>query len=250
MTTTHPAGTVAEDAHPSILDVAREQVLERGVRPDRRSRCSRCCSCRRRPARRPARAGPRGADALVRARGRGRGHRLAQDRRLPRGLPLLLAVRAVRLARCARPGSTSPRWSRPPSRPRRPAPPSSASSPPSAGPTSGCMAQVREGIAAIRDEVDINIACVARHAHPGAGRRARRRWACTATTTTSRPARSYFPNVVTTHTWEERWDTLRDGARGRHGGVLRRHRRHGRDPRAARRVRRPARRARARTRCR
>ena len=31
MTTTHPAGTVAEDAHPSILEVAREQVLERGV---------------------------------------------------------------------------------------------------------------------------------------------------------------------------------------------------------------------------
>ncbi len=31
MTTTHPAGTVAEDAHPSILEVAREQVLENGV---------------------------------------------------------------------------------------------------------------------------------------------------------------------------------------------------------------------------
>ena len=29
MTTTHPAGTVAEGAHPSILEVAREQVFER-----------------------------------------------------------------------------------------------------------------------------------------------------------------------------------------------------------------------------
>ena len=35
---------------------------------------------------------------MVRPGGRGRGHRLGQDRRLPRGLPLLLAVRAVLLA--------------------------------------------------------------------------------------------------------------------------------------------------------
>ena len=33
---------------------------------------------------------------MVRARGRGRGHPLGQDRRLPRGLPLLLAVGPVR----------------------------------------------------------------------------------------------------------------------------------------------------------
>ena len=47
---------------------------------------------------RAAGARPRGADALVRAGGRGRGHRLAEDRRLPGGLPLLLPVGAVRLA--------------------------------------------------------------------------------------------------------------------------------------------------------
>ena len=46
--------------------------------------------------------------------------------------------------------------------------------------------------------------------------------ACTATTTTSRPRARYFPQVVTTHTWEERWDTLAAGARARDGGVLRR----------------------------
>ena len=35
------------------------------------------------------------------------------------------------------------------------------------------------------------------------------RWACTATTTTWRPRGRTSRNVVTTHTWEERWETLR-----------------------------------------
>ena len=111
------------------------------------------------------------------------------------------------------------------------------------------MAQMREGVAAIRAAVDINVAAslgmltqeqvddlaamgVHRYNH------------------NLETARSYFPQVVTTHTWEERWDDADDGPRRRHGGLLRRHRRHGRDAGAARRVRRPARRARARTRCR
>jgi biotin synthase len=59
-------------------------------------------------------------------------------------------------------------------------------------------------------------------------------------------ARSYFPEVVTTHTWEERWETLQLVRELRHGGVLRRHRRDGRDARAARRARAAVRRARAR----
>ena len=63
-------------------------------------------------------------------------------------------------------------------------------------------------------------------------------------------ARSYFPQVVTTHSCEERWDTCLMVKRVGHGAVLRRPRRHGRDARAARRARGPARRARARTRCR
>ncbi|HEX6073662.1 MAG TPA: biotin synthase BioB [Micromonosporaceae bacterium] len=76
------------------------------------------------------------------------------------------------------------------------------------GPDERMMRQVREGVAAIREAVDINIACslgmltkeqvdelvelgVHRYNH------------------NLETARSYFPTVVTTHTWEERWDTLR-----------------------------------------
>ena len=76
------------------------------------------------------------------------------------------------------------------------------------GPDERLMAQLREGVAAIRDTVDINIAAslgmltqaqvdelvalgVHRYNH------------------NLETARSYFPQVVTTHSWEERWDTLR-----------------------------------------
>jgi biotin synthase len=74
------------------------------------------------------------------------------------------------------------------------------------GPDDRLMSQVRDGVAAIRAEVDINIACslgmltqeqvdelramgVHRYNH------------------NLEAARSYFPQVVTTHSWEERWDT-------------------------------------------
>jgi biotin synthase len=76
------------------------------------------------------------------------------------------------------------------------------------GPDARLMAQVRAGVTAIRAAVDINIACslgmltqaqvdelvelgVHRYNH------------------NLETARSHFPDVVTTHTWEERWDTLR-----------------------------------------
>jgi len=76
------------------------------------------------------------------------------------------------------------------------------------GPDSSLMAQVREGVAAIRAAVDIQIACslgmltqeqvdelaaigVHRYNH------------------NLETARSHFPQVVTTHTWEERFETLR-----------------------------------------
>jgi biotin synthase len=75
------------------------------------------------------------------------------------------------------------------------------------GPDERLMAQVAAGIEAIRNEVEINIACslgmlsaeqveqlsamgVHRYNH------------------NLETARSFFPNVVTTHTWEERWETL------------------------------------------
>jgi biotin synthase len=74
------------------------------------------------------------------------------------------------------------------------------------GPDEKLMRQMREGVAAIRDEVDIQVAAslgmltqeqvddlvdmgVHRYNH------------------NLEAGRSYFPNVVTTHTWEERWDT-------------------------------------------
>jgi biotin synthase len=74
------------------------------------------------------------------------------------------------------------------------------------GPDDRLMSQVRDGVAAIQAEVDINIACslgmltqeqvdelramgVHRYNH------------------NLEAARSYFPQVVTTHSWEERWDT-------------------------------------------
>ena len=75
------------------------------------------------------------------------------------------------------------------------------------GPDEKLMNQVREGVTAIREAVDIQVACslgmltqeqvddlaamgVHRYNH------------------NLETARSHFPNVVTTHTWEERWDTL------------------------------------------
>jgi biotin synthase len=76
------------------------------------------------------------------------------------------------------------------------------------GPDKRLMAQVAAGIAAIKDEVDINIACslgmltseqVDELAAMGVHRYNHN----------LETARSHFPSVVTTHTWEERWETLR-----------------------------------------
>ena len=75
------------------------------------------------------------------------------------------------------------------------------------GPDDRLMAQMREGVAAIRAAVDIHVAAslgmltqeqvddladmgIHRYNH------------------NLETARSYFPHVVTTHTWEERWQTL------------------------------------------
>jgi len=76
------------------------------------------------------------------------------------------------------------------------------------GPDDRLMAQVRDGVKAIREAVDINIACslgmltqaqVDELAAMGVHRYNHN----------LETARSYFTNVVTTHTWEERWETLR-----------------------------------------
>ena len=76
------------------------------------------------------------------------------------------------------------------------------------GPDKRLMSQVAAGIEAIRDEVDIQIACslgmltqeqVDELAAMGVHRYNH----------SLETARSHVPNVVTTHTYEERWETLR-----------------------------------------
>ncbi len=76
------------------------------------------------------------------------------------------------------------------------------------GPDERLLAQVAAGIEAIRNEVDIQIACslgmltqeqVDRLSAMGVHRYNHN----------LETAKSHFPNVVTTHSWEERWDTLR-----------------------------------------
>ena len=75
------------------------------------------------------------------------------------------------------------------------------------GPDERLMAQMRDGVAAIRAAVDINVAAslgmltqaqVDELAAMGVHRYNHN----------LETARSYFPRVVTTHTWEERWATL------------------------------------------
>jgi biotin synthase len=75
------------------------------------------------------------------------------------------------------------------------------------GPDEKLMEQIRAGVAAIRAEVDINVACslgmltqdqVDQLAAMGVHRYNHN----------LETARSHFPEVVTTHTWEERRDTL------------------------------------------
>jgi biotin synthase len=75
------------------------------------------------------------------------------------------------------------------------------------GPDERLMAQVREGVAAIRAAVDINVAC-------SLGILTRAQAEELAALGVHRynhnleSARSYFPRVATTHTWDERWATL------------------------------------------
>jgi biotin synthase len=76
------------------------------------------------------------------------------------------------------------------------------------GPDARLMSQVAAGVTAIRAEVDINIACSLGMLTPGQvdelAALGVHRYNHNLET-----ARSYFPHVVTTHTWEERWETLR-----------------------------------------
>ncbi len=76
------------------------------------------------------------------------------------------------------------------------------------GPDERLMAQVREGVATIRAAVDINVACSLGILSRAQAQELRdlgvHRYNHNLET-----ARSHFPAVVTTHTWEERFETLR-----------------------------------------
>ena len=75
------------------------------------------------------------------------------------------------------------------------------------GPDERLLAQVAAGIEAIRNEVDIQIACslgmLTQEQVEALSAMGVHRYNHNLET-----ARSYFSHVVTTHTWEERWDTL------------------------------------------
>jgi biotin synthase len=75
------------------------------------------------------------------------------------------------------------------------------------GPDERLMAQVREAVVAIKREVEINIACslgiLTREQAKELAALGVHRYNHNLET-----ARSYFPEVVTTHTWEERMETL------------------------------------------
>jgi len=76
------------------------------------------------------------------------------------------------------------------------------------GPDAKLMEQVRAGVAAIREAVDIQVACslgmLTREQVDDLTAMGVHRYNHNLET-----ARSHFPNVVTTHTWEERFQTLR-----------------------------------------
>jgi biotin synthase len=75
------------------------------------------------------------------------------------------------------------------------------------GPDRRLMDQVREAVAEVHAAVDINVACSL-----GILTRAQaeelRDWGVHRYNHNLETARSHFPEVVSTHTWEERWETL------------------------------------------
>lgn len=75
------------------------------------------------------------------------------------------------------------------------------------GPDARLMAQVRDGVAALREAVEINVACSLGILTREQGEELREigvhRY-----NHNLEAARSYFPQIVTTHTWQERWETL------------------------------------------
>ena len=225
-----------------ILDVARAQVLEGGRGLDESQVLSTCSSCPTTPcptcSPSPTRCGCAGAAPRSRSRASCRSRPAAAPRTATSARSPACSPR-----RCARPGSTSPSLVK------------AAKETAATGATEFCivaavrgpderlMAQMREGVAAIRKPPSTSTspppsACSRRSRSTTLAEMGVHRYNHNLET-----ARSYFPQVVTTHTWEERWSTLtmvRDaGMEVCCGGIVGM----GETLRAARGVRRPARRA-------
>jgi biotin synthase len=205
MTTTHPADPLAEDAGPSILDIAREQVLEQGVGLDEAQVLE------------VLRLSDDDLPALL---------ELAHEVRMRWCGPEVEVEGIVSLKTggcpedchfCSQSGLfSSPvraAWLDIPSLVEAAVQTAATGATEFCivaavrGPDERLMAQMREGVAAIKAVVDINVAAslgmlsqeqVDELAAMGVHRYNHNLEA----------ARSFFPNVVTTHTWEERWSTL------------------------------------------
>ena len=205
MTTTHPADAMAEDAEPSILEVAREQVLEDGIGLGEAQVLE------------VLRLGDDDLPDLL---------ELAHEVRMRWCGPEVEVEGIVSLKTggcpedchfCSQSGLfSSPvraAWLDIPSLVEAAVQTAATGATEFCivaavrGPDERLMAQMREGVAAIKEAVDINVAAslgmltqeqvddliemgVHRYNH------------------NLEAARSFFPNVVTTHTWEERWSTL------------------------------------------
>ncbi|MEI2809272.1 MAG: hypothetical protein V9F00_03415 [Nocardioides sp.] len=66
---------------------------------------------------------------------------------------------------------------------------------------------MRDGVAAIREAVEINVAASLGMLTQESGRRATSTMGIHRYNHNLEAARSYFDKVVTTHSWEERWET-------------------------------------------
>ncbi|MDP2287251.1 MAG: biotin synthase BioB [Actinomycetota bacterium] len=76
------------------------------------------------------------------------------------------------------------------------------------GPDERLMEQIGKAVEAINAAVEINIACSLGMLSPEQARQLSE-WGVHRYNHNLETARSYFTNVVTTHTWDERWETLR-----------------------------------------
>ena len=169
-----------------ILDIAREQVLERGVGLDEaqtlRGPAAARRARRRRARRSPTRSGCAGAGPRSRSRASSRSRPAAARRTATSA-----RSRAASRRRCARSGSTSRRWSRPRARRRATGATEFCIVAAVRGPDERLMAQVREGVAGDHATRSTSTSPARSASSPASRATSSPSSASTATTTTSRP---------------------------------------------------------------